>query len=197
METCVRNSLYDKALDVAKFASTLHQRHKLYRYDKDVVGADGVGENEDDFVAGADGILLGIVRAPRQASGCSSAPARLTSWCCRTFLLRLQVRDVRKAMVTMRRQLLKELRGKLSLPSCLRVVGYLRTLYHHQSSFASPTHAHHTYDESAVTARLKREFLACRDAWHRGDLQALPVATPYNYVRALVVCVLWVVWLPR
>ena len=95
-----------------------------------------------------------------------------------------QVRDVRDAAATMRDQLLRELRGKLSLPACLRVVGYLRSLSHLEGSFGDPRTARQQHSSLSVTEQLKREFLACRDAWHTHELQSLAPATPYNYVSA-------------
>lgn len=185
MDTCVRNGLYEKALDVAKFAATLHVRHKLHLYNPDsATGGD---------MPGAERIIYGIVRvAPCQGEPRQPNPSH--SHAHGGFRRARQVRDVRDAATTMRDQLLRELRGKLSLPACLRVVGYLRSLSHLEGSFGDPRVAAKAHSAARVTEQLKREFLACRDAWHTHELQSLARATPYNYVRtqvSRVSCCMW------
>jgi len=152
METCVRNNVYDKALEVAKFATVLYRRHKLHRFRGAEAGA--------ATPSGADAIIWGIVS------------------------------DVRRTLVSMRLQLLRELCSKLSLPSCLQIVGNLRTLYHHQAVFDGTQHAG-ADTEASVTHRLKVELLRSRSEWHMQQLAALPAAAPYNYVRVVPVCVRW------
>lgn len=75
--------------------------------------------------------------------------------------------DVRLASAQLVRQLHEQLRGPITLPACLRVVGYLKRLG--------------IYSEH----ELRVSFLSSRDAWLSGVLAALPHDSPYGYLSRL------------
>ena len=195
METCVRNSLYDKALDVAKFACSLHRRHRLGRFGHAKSGTADGGRS----VSGEERVRSGDSGSSGGDSEPSGADAIIFGIVC----------DVRTNLYAMRTQLLRELRSKLSLPACLRVVGHLRMLYHHLATLSKcgtrdsggaaasssdaasdttaavevPVASEGQSLSDAVTARLQQEVLSCRTQWHRQEVAHLPSATAYNYVR--------------
>ncbi len=62
-------------------------------------------------------------------------------------------------------QLHAQLRTNVALPTCLKIIGFLRRL--------------ELYSE----AELRISFLKSRDAWLQGMLDAIPTANPYGFVR--------------
>jgi hypothetical protein len=75
--------------------------------------------------------------------------------------------EVRLASTMLVRQLHEQLRGPITLPACLRVVGYLKRLG--------------IYSEH----ELRVSFLSSRDAWLAGVLAALPRDSAYGYLSRL------------
>ncbi|KAK9789216.1 hypothetical protein WJX73_008063 [Symbiochloris irregularis] len=82
-------------------------------------------------------------------------------------VVRQLVRQVEAASADMLAALLARLRGNIQLPDCLRMVGYLRRL------------------PAFPEAELRRNFLACREAWLAEQVADLDDSNAYDYLKRL------------
>lgn len=174
MDSCFRAGMYDEALDVADFGTNLYFSHKLWLED---------------------------LPLPDPAKAAITLPAGAS-------IIRLVVHDIRKLADDLRESILSQLSGKIALQQCLRLLAPLRRFYTQQAlarksvneirAAAALGHlsvAHRAAgtftltpeEDQAVIARLRREFLQCRDAWHRGELDSISKHNPYQYVRYVIV----------
>lgn len=98
---------------------------------------------------------------------------------------------MRESARGMQEQLLNQLQSKLSLPACLKTVGYLRRLYKLQwaadgAEAGGSGRAIMSAEAAAVVeTRLRREFLQRRDAWHSAELTSVRAQSPAAYVSGM------------
>ena len=98
MDTCVRNNLFDEAIDLGVFANTLERRHALLEEDrlsKEIKGG-------------------GAYTGKRARSGYD--------------IIASVVEEVRASQAVMHSMLTQQLSSQLSLTACLRIIGQLKRL---------------------------------------------------------------------
>lgn len=133
MDTCVRNGIYDEALDLAAFisrVSLLHPDLPVVQLLAAQVGARARAARANS-AAGRSRHLQQLQRWFASSTALAAAGAGCRRACLllllllRVLLLPLQAQGVSQAMLG---QLLQRLRTNVQLPECLRVVGYLRRM---------------------------------------------------------------------
>ena len=116
IDACVRNGLYDGALDIAAFANVLERRH-LYRSARAAVNAAHGGASLSSppmpFLSSARSVAT-------QADTLMSSHG--------TGVVMSVVEEIRESMVVLRGKLLKQLLAPITLPACLSAVSNLRRL---------------------------------------------------------------------
>lgn len=215
MESCVRGGMFDEALDLAEFASSLYFTHKLWLPPPGAT---------DSAAAPAPPPTSMLPSASAFASASAAAS---------TAVLRTIVGEMRRHADELRNVLLRGLSGRLGLPQALSLLAHLRRLYTQQalarrrvrlavaahaaqlardrersalaagstiaaassssSSSASSSllpssssFALGEVEEMAILRRLLADFLSCRDAWHRGEVAVISRHNPYQYVRCRI-----------
>ena len=130
MDACVRNGLYDGALDIAAFSNVLERRH-IYRSSRSAVGKSHYSSSSPSS-------------SPPQSPSSPSSPAESALAHLNeggTGVVMKVVADIRESMVVLRDKLLKQLRAPIQLPGCLSAVSSLRrldTLVLEKQSMAQP-----------------------------------------------------------
>ena len=170
METCMRAGMIDEALDVAEFGSTLYFTHKLW-----------------------------LPPSPLQEATQPHAS-----------IVAQVVADIRIVANDLRESILSQLSGKLTLPLALRLLGHLRRLYTQQALARKRVHElQHKLqvdghmeasristspgsfsltaaEDNDVVETLRAAFLACRDTWHRQELESIPRHNPQQYLLRVI-----------
>ena len=130
MDTCVRSGYHDEALELSAFVRRLDKKHGDIPIIKVQLQANGI-------------TLLPAVAKPILSAGHCS-------------LLQHIAKDVERCLQMMLSQLVQQLKSNIQLPTCLRVVGYLRRM------------------EAFSEAELRLRFLQARDSWLKGVLGGIP-----------------------
>jgi hypothetical protein len=166
MDTCARNGLYDEALDVTALASTLQRRHRTLAE----LGAAAAPTAAPAAAPGGEGAGEGAgAGVGREAPGRAASEASFRGG---VRIVESLAGDVFASSALMRQQLLQQLRQKVSLPECLRLVGFLRRLDAQERGRAAAASAAGPGASAQAAAaartgevRLRCEFLECRDAY--------------------------------
>lgn len=231
MDSCIRSGLYEEALDISDYANSLFFAHRLWEL--------GLPPEVQALLQGGLG-LSGARMDGKKKAGTGTGPAGPSG--SQAVLWQL-VSDVRRQAAGLQHHFLEQLKGKLSLPQCLRLLSFLRRLLMQQALAKIRTRAclqHATklaavsqaiaqamaveedaaargadasgskltalqkeqhellssqqqqqflslsqQEELSIIVRLRQLFLACRDSWHQGELDAVRQQTqssPYQHV---------------
>jgi len=182
MDTCSRNNLFDEALDLASFASTLQRRHRA------LAATAGIEEEKSEYNQIQNSTSLEFEMKMRTGtdkvedveklkfmgySGQSTTgqPAKEQEMKSKggTAIIDMIAGDVNRSASHMRKQMLQQLRQQINLPTCLRIISLLKRLDAQErvrraatspgGAAASEASAH------ADEIHLRFEFLDCRDAY--------------------------------
>ncbi|NXP80837.1 COG8 protein, partial [Ramphastos sulfuratus] len=134
MDTCVRNGYYEEALELAAYVRRLERKHSS-------IPVIQVGPT---------------LPLPHSCHTASMSEVSL--------LPQSIVEEVRQSTQLMLNQLIQQLRTNIQLPSCLRVIGYLRRM------------------DVFTEAELRIKFLQARDAWLRSIQTSIPDDDPYFHI---------------
>lgn len=180
MESCMRTGQFDEALDVAEYGLNMYFAHRLW------------------------------VPAPPDSSGTAASSPGPPS-----IIARI-VNEIAVVTDDVRHSLLSQLSERLTLPLALRLLGHLRRLYSQQALKAkrvaelqAQLQRHRELDgsssvepsrlipspaafslspneDTAIVEKLRADFLSCRDAWHRQELESIPRHNANQYLLRVV-----------
>eukprot|EP00753_Platysulcus_tardus_P021227 PLAT8687.2.p1 GENE.PLAT8687.2~~PLAT8687.2.p1 ORF type:complete len:673 (+),score=265.79 PLAT8687.2:259-2019(+) len=199
METCVRNGLFEEALQLAAFANTLRSRHR--------VALAAAAADESEAASGSSGSEGDVALDPTAEDGAAVAGRGVD-------IIRSLISDVQRSVRQMREQLLAQLRSNLQVTVCVRTMSYIRKLDRIARSWASEASdgagdseesdgaagsddhdellsssdslALLRLDAESYELALRRQFLQCREAWMQAEQAELPRRTNSKYLEKLV-----------
>lgn len=181
LDTCIRRGLFDDALDLSSFALTLQRRHTAISQGLIAIehpskpSINNMNQSKEEISNKGnkkqyDQLSSSLSLEPVPGSGVE--------------IIHSIVREVEASTALMRQQLLQQLRTQINLPTCLRVIGYLKRL-DAQERFKYDAEESNGDNSSSVLsdpikssddtqfistptyATLRHEFLDCRDAYIR------------------------------
>jgi len=136
MDTCARNNLYDEALHLFSYVSTLQKRH-LAISNIDLESSKGELERPED-----------------------EEQAEKHPYSGGTSIINVIAEEVYESAAHMRKQLLQQLRQQINYPTCLRIISFLRRLDREDR-----VRRNHLSTSQRDEYHFRFEFLDCRDAY--------------------------------
>ena len=185
MDACLRNGLFDEAVEIVAFANTLERRHLLVA--SSVTAAAAAAGRERESQLSRSSSSLGKEQQQQQAK--------------HTVVIASLVQDLRALQKQLREMLLHHLRLPIQLPRCLQVISCLRKLDglalevrllgHKKKQLSMSTSSAAAAAAAAAAAKrglgvvggngeaeheelerqLQAEFLEARDAWLQSLLE--------------------------
>jgi hypothetical protein len=176
--TCVRAGLWDEALDLAEYASSLYFAHRLWL--PACAGAAGgaavIRTVVDEIRRAAADLRDALLRA-------LAAPAALPQVL--ALLGHLRRLYAQRALARRRTRAAVAAHAAAAAQPAAAGGGAQRAAAAVAAAAAAAVDVSlPPEDEAAIVERLIAEFLACRDAWHRGELDLISKHNAYAYVRA-------------
>jgi hypothetical protein len=192
METCLRAGLYDEALDIAEYATSLYFAHKLWLpsgsaaaggTQPNAAGSKVVRTVVAEIRRSCDELQETLVRALSTKIGLPQA-LQLLGHLRRLFTQQaLARRRVAAAAHAHAQHELALTAAEAADGTGLRGAATDRSLAPPAARVASAfDFSLPDEEEAAIVDRLIAVFLSCRDAWHRGELDFISRHNAYNYV---------------